>query len=201
MRLVIHRPGPPDLFVHTHDGRWAPAYRVEGDVVDGVARTGAVVCDPAGTDAVEFLSADRLSALADADRLLGYSPFVGLAPIIAVVDDTPRPSPRLVDLDEGPVHGPGGPSEWEKLRRLLNARCGQLRKHMGRPREFADEVRHRAAEGASAGQTTSSMDLSAGEMEDAVSYVEHLLGAVGFDLDAADAEYRARRGAALRRAA
>lgn len=96
-------------------------------------------------------------------------------------------SVRLVQLDEA------GPTTWEKHRRLLNARCAQAAEHAGADH---DEMRHAAAAFASLRRTESSMRLSEGEMVDAVSYVEEVLRVLGFDLDAADAAYRARRLAA-----
>ncbi|PAP79609.1 hypothetical protein B1759_14915 [Rubrivirga sp. SAORIC476] len=105
----------------------------------------------------------------------------------AVAATTPAPSVRLVRLDET------GPSPWEKMRRLLNARCGEAAKHFDADH---DNLRHAAAEFASNGRTDSSMKLTDAEMGQAVSYVEEVLRVLGFDLDKADAEYAARRLAA-----
>ena len=103
--------------------------------------------------------------------------------------DAPQPigSVRLVQLDET------GPTRWERLRRLLNARCGQAASHADADH---DDLRHAAAKFASGGRTESSMRLTEAEMEAAVSYVEQVLHVLGFDLEAADAEYAARRLAA-----
>lgn len=82
----------------------------------------------------------------------------------------------------------------ERLRRLLNARCGSLEKLTG---ETADDTRHRAVFDATNGLTDSSMDwrLTDDEMGDAVSYVEDRLQAAGFDFEAEDAAYFERRHA------
>ena len=108
------------------------------------------------------------------------------APVAGTIapDRKPRASARLARLDEA------GPTRWEKLRRLLNARCGQIQKHRG---DEHDAMRHEAARNASSERTESSRELSESEMEDAISYVEHELWTAGFDLDAADEAYRARQ--------
>lgn len=187
----------PDLFVLAADGTWCPAYQMRDRVIDGVYRTTFYVHHASGVAAV---TPARLNELAEADRVLAPSA-LGTVPVIAVVDDddeTPASRPqsaRLRDLD-----GETGATRWERLRRLLNARAGQYAKLTGAD---ADDVRHRAAEAASGGATTSSMDLTESEMEDAVTIVEHILEDAGFNLAAADAEYAARRASrpALRRAA
>ena len=192
--------GPPDLFVQAADGGWYPAYSVRDRLVDGVFVTTFYVHHPEGAAA---LTAERVNELAAVGRVLAPTA------LLAVVDDEPAPparpvraadrpaapSPRLVDLDED------GPSRWEKMRKLLNARCGQYAGHVDGDRDLADRVRHGAARFVSEGRTESSMDLDTAEMEDAVTYVEHLLHDAGFDLEAADAEYRQRRAARLRSAA
>ena len=196
MDLRVTIPDTPDLFVRAFGGRWLPAYRVASDLVAGAARTTVFVHDP-DADRFEAVAPDRLARLAEAGRVLHPTP------VFAVVDDDP-PAPegapddegdppkslRLVDLDED------GASRWERMRRLLNARCGQLADHLGQPREYADDVRHTAAAYASDRRTSSSMRLVYSEMEEAVSYVEHLLHEEDFDLDAADEAYRQRRRAA-----
>lgn len=111
-----------------------------------------------------------------------------VAPMDAA-DEAPRePSERLATIRRVKSNVPVR----ELLRRLLNARAVSLQKTTG---EDADDTRHRAVFDATRGRTDSSVDrtLTDDEMGDAVSFVEDRLHAAGFDFEAADAEYRARR--------
>ena len=180
----------PDLMVQTADQAWCPAYRVVGTAVDGVARTLIALDLPDGT---EIVTPERLDTLASDGRVLV------VAPLIAVVNDDP-PALTVVTTPDPPRSARLNHTaaktvdRWEKLRRLLNARCGQLEKTTG---EDHDDIRHRAASVGSDGRTESSMDLTESEMEDAVTSVEHELWEAGFNIEAADAEYAERAAAKL----
>ena len=186
MKIHLSEAGEPDLFVRAADDVWCPTYRMRDRVLQDVYVTTYYIHHPRGVFA---RTQDRIEQMSAEGRVLKT------LPLIAIVDDEPSasagdrpaiPSRRLRLLDES------GPTRWEKLRRLLNARCGQLQKHRG---DEHDAMRHEAARNASSERTESSRELNESEMEDAVSYVEHELWASGFDLDAADAEYRARQEA------
>lgn len=179
----------PDLMVQTADQSWHPAYRVVGTTLDGAERTMVALDLPAGA---EVITPERLDSLASAGRVLAVSH------LIAVVNDDPparddAPVGYSVERRSSRLNGTGATrtaDRWENLRRLLNARCGQLEKTTG---EDHDEIRHRAASVASDRRTESSMDLTESEMEDAVTAVEHELWEAGFDIEKADAEYAERR--------
>lgn len=178
----------PDLYVQAADGVWCAAFAVRDRILDGVYVTSIYIHHPAGTFAT---TAERVAELRALGRVAEPGDFVVVVEAAAPTPDR-APSPRLRLLDES------GPSRWEKLRRLLNARCGQYERHTG---EVADDVRHGAATYVSDGRTRSSMDLTESEVEDAVTFVEHLLWEADFDLDAADEAYRLRRARRLRQAA
>lgn len=178
----------PDLYIQAANGIWYPAFAVRDRVIDRVFVT--TYFAHVGGRGVP-VTAERVATLRAEGRVANPGDFV-----VTVEATPPRPAPapdrapsrRLRTLDES------GTTRREKMRRLLNARCGQWEGHTG---EEADDMRHAAARFVSEGRTESSMDLSESEMEDACTYVEHCLDGAGFDLDAADEAYRARRAARL----
>ena len=188
-RVTVDTDGlTPDLYIQAANGIWYPAFAVRERVIDRVFVT--TYFAHVGERGVP-VTAERVASLRAEGRVTNPGDFVvaveAVPPRPAAAPDR-APSRRLRTLDES------GTSRWERLRRLLNARCGQWAGHTD---EDADAMRHAAARFVSEGRSDSSMSLTESEMEDACTYVEHCLDGAGFDLDAADEAYRLRRAARL----
>lgn len=212
----------PALEVADLNGDWHPAYVVRDRILDRTFATTVYVhhraADGTSLGAIAVCEA-KLGQYAAEGRV---RPFVSPVPsgdgahvegeyVVAYEATAPDDEPMrpLSERAAAARRMPEAKTRWEAMRRLLNVRCTAWEKHTG---EDATEMRHEAARRASENRpyrrdlpagfrapVSSSMALDLGgawgsdEMEHAVSFVEDLLVGAGYDLDAADAEYRARQ--------